>query len=303
MPLFQRKSQEQKQAESEARALQEESAAALQRGGIPVQAQRRLQELRSRDDRFFTSDLSVNEFLLAKECRFHPLSQVMGSCIYHVGWQSLPGSWFGGSQELTNISSAWNHARALALGRLRHEAQLVGAHAVIGVHVTRASYEWASDMIEFNTVGTAVRLKDAPPLEQPGLTNLTGQDFWKLYRSGYWPLGVVAGTTVFYVMAGWRTQWAQGSWMNQELQDFSAGVYHARHLAMSHVYEQGRELRCAGIVGMEIEQDEEEREVETSNDTERTDMIFTFHAMGTAITELQGARTAPPIYATINLQP
>lgn len=303
MPFFHRKSDEEKQQEAETRALQEQSTQALERGGIPLQAQRRLQDLRQREDHFFTSDLTVNEFLLARQCGFQPLSQVMGSCIYHVGWQYMPNTWFATSQELTTISTAWNTARARALNRLREEAQLIGAHAVIGVHVTRADYEWASDMIEFNTVGTAVRLQDAPPLKEPGLTNLSGQDFWKLYSSGYWPLGVVAGTTVFYVMAGWRTQWAQGSWTNQELPDFSRGVYHARHLAMSHVNEQGRRLGCAGIVGMEIEQDEEEREVETSNDTKRTDMIFTFHAMGTAITELQGAKEAPPIYAGVTLKP
>ena len=36
---------------------------------------------------FFTSDLSVNEFVLTTQTGFQPLGLVMGTCIYHVGIQ------------------------------------------------------------------------------------------------------------------------------------------------------------------------------------------------------------------------
>src|SRR4030081_3278740 len=35
----------------------------------------------------FTSDLSVNEFTLLHESGFEPLGLVMGSSIYHIGYQ------------------------------------------------------------------------------------------------------------------------------------------------------------------------------------------------------------------------
>ncbi len=35
----------------------------------------------------FTSDLTVNEFLLIKQAGFEPLGLVMGSSIYHIGFQ------------------------------------------------------------------------------------------------------------------------------------------------------------------------------------------------------------------------
>ena len=53
---------------------------------------------------------------------------------------------------------------------------------------------------------------------------------------------------------------------------------------------------------MSIQQEEEEYEVRGSNDNERTDMIFTFHAMGTAITERAPQHTIPPIRQTIDLR-
>ena len=52
---------------------------------LPKDAGRRLQEL---EQGLFTSDLSVNEFLLIKEVGFHPLGFVMGSSIYHTGIQT-----------------------------------------------------------------------------------------------------------------------------------------------------------------------------------------------------------------------
>ena len=41
-----------------------------------------------REGGVFTSDLSVNEFLLVKEAGFDPLGLVVGSSIYHIGFQA-----------------------------------------------------------------------------------------------------------------------------------------------------------------------------------------------------------------------
>ena len=88
MPLFHRKSDEEKRLEAEAKQHQQQEAseaaaslAALEHGGIPLHAQRRLEELRTREDGFFSSDLSVNEFLLTRRAGLRPLSQVMGRSV------------------------------------------------------------------------------------------------------------------------------------------------------------------------------------------------------------------------------
>lgn len=315
MPFFHGKSEDARQEEAvakqrlaEEQSEQQAGLEALAQGGIPLQAQRRLDDLRQREGKFFTSDLSVNEFLLAREAGLRPLSQVMGSSVYHVGWQVLPGqySYYSTSQELSVLSQAMNHARLKALGRLSEEAQRVGADAVIGVHVTRGRYDWASDLLEFNTVGTAVRVEGARNVARPALTNLSGQDFWKLFRSGYWPTGVVAASTVYYVVASWQTQMANnsmwGRWANMELQDFTRGLYSARHIAMSQIREQAASLGGDGVVGMQIEQSEEEHEVRLGNDQDRTDMIFTFHTIGTAIADIPGFQTAPSLQQVIDLR-
>ena len=78
--------------------------------GLPKHALERLQGLREsgQSGGIFTSDLSVNEFLMVREAGFEPLGLVVGSCIYHVGIQY--GSW-GQNQELNVISQAMYQAR------------------------------------------------------------------------------------------------------------------------------------------------------------------------------------------------
>src|SRR4051812_22031286 len=95
-------------------------------GDLPIGAQRRLVEMRDRPN-FFTSNLSVNEFLLTRHGRCRPLGQVMGSSIYHVGWQWTPAFGYYESQELETVNLAYYTARMLALTRLQQEAALLGA--------------------------------------------------------------------------------------------------------------------------------------------------------------------------------
>ncbi len=64
---------------------------------LPEGASKRLAEL---EQGLFTSDLSVNEFLLIKEVGFHPVGFVMGSSIYHTG--SRPG---GGARARSSPNS------------------------------------------------------------------------------------------------------------------------------------------------------------------------------------------------------
>ncbi len=77
--------------------------------GVPADARGRLAQNKAG---LFTSDLSVREFLLVKEAGFDPLGLVVGSSIFHIGFQQ--SSW-GKSQEMTVLSEAMYSARELAM--------------------------------------------------------------------------------------------------------------------------------------------------------------------------------------------
>ncbi len=294
-----------------------ESLASIERGGLPLAAQERLRGLNVRGGGFFTSDLGTNEFLLARRAGFRPLTQVMGSCFYQVGWQWLPGSYggwgagmrsFGQGEtwELETETEAWNEARRLALGRLSEEARLAGADAVVGVRLERGTYDWSQGLLEFVATGTAVRSERFELGEAPVLSNLSGQEFAALFLHGWWPAGFVAGTTVAYVAAGWRQQQAQfglgGSrYQNQEFEDFTRGVYDARSQAMLRVSRQAHELDAHGLLGVQIEHAQREHEVDLGGGAKRRDLIFTFHVLATAVVELSGVGEEPPVYVAVPL--
>ncbi len=210
-------------------AEQQESLQRIERGGITVAAERRLSELREKGG-LFTSDLSVKGWALAHQLGLRPLSQVMGSSIYQMGYQSSWGQLEGGYDptganmfELNTLSQALNEVRTRALGRLAEEAVHVGADAVVEVN-TRAgesSLETGSVSLEHTVFGTAVRREAEPSGAdtrkgaggqhgsgqhgggrhgggRPVLTELSVADFSKLVRGGFEPLGIVAWSSVFF---------------------------------------------------------------------------------------------------------
>src|SRR5437764_11579380 len=124
--------------------------------GLTQHGRERLAQMRTGG--FFTSDLSVNEFLLVKEAGFDPLGLVIGSSIYHIGYQQ--SSWKQ-SMEMDVLSQAMYQARELAMTRMEEEADQLGADGVVGVRLDDGRYVWGEHMAEFIPIGTAVILASA----------------------------------------------------------------------------------------------------------------------------------------------
>jgi uncharacterized protein YbjQ (UPF0145 family) len=298
----------------EAKQRREASQRSLEQGGLPLNAIDRLREQAARQGtpgHIFTSDLSVNELALTHQAGYAPLGQVMGSSVYHVGWQWTPNStwgWNSGvSQELQVLTEAFYNARHLALGRLQQEAALLGATGVVGVRLERNEYEWGMGMLEFMAVGTAIREVDVPPSgEAPFLSALAGDEFWMLRQTGYRPVGFAVGNCTYYQVPTWNTQWATtggffGNWQNQELPDYTQAVYNARSLAMGRMEHEARAVGAEGVVGADVEVEIEPREVDVNNQ-KRIDMIYHFTAIGTAIAPYKGRWPVFSVQSTVSLR-
>jgi uncharacterized protein YbjQ (UPF0145 family) len=250
----------------------------------------------------FTSDLSVGDFALCDQLGLQPLAQVMGSSIYQVGYQTTPWpSAMGGGFmfEMEALSEAWNEVRELALGRLAREAEHVGANAVVGVDLNTGEHDWAENAIEYLVIGTAVR-NEAPTegqarveLRSPGrgpvLTELSVADYAKLLSAGVEPLGVVAWSSVFFVGASYSTQMMSsvgglGFTQNQELPEFTQGVYSARESVVARLTHQAEKLDAGGVIGVRIAHGIQRTTVGAGTYS-RGGLMVTFHAIGTAIRE------------------
>jgi uncharacterized protein YbjQ (UPF0145 family) len=173
------------------------------------------------------------------------------------------------------------------------------------VQIQSGAREFTEGAIECVVIGTAIA-HDAKPgarggqggaragAAAPVLTELSVPDYAKLLRAGFATLGVVAWTSVFFAQS-WGAQQFRGGlgyMQNQELGQYTQGVYEAREAVMSRVSAQAASLRANGVVGMRVGH--------SIQPAGQNGMLMSFNAIGTAIREDAVVQVAPPMM-TIDL--
>lgn len=254
---------------------------------LSAHALERLNSMKGQDGHtpFFTSDLSVNEFLLVKEAGFEPVGMVLGSSIYHIGYQQR--SW-NKNQEMTVLTQAMYHARELAMTRMEEEADALGAHGIIGVRLEITLLEWGEGLAEFVAIGTAVVPRETGSSyktvhDKPFTSDLSGQDFWTLLRSGYRPVGLVMGNCVYHIAHQRLGQVIRNAGQNVEMTNFTQALYDSRELAMERMQEEALHLQADGIVGVQIEE----------GSFGWSSHVIEFNALGTAVVSMRPDHVIP----------
>ncbi len=203
----------------------------------------------------FTSDLSVSEYVLLGEAGFEPLGFVVGSSIYHVGLQV--GRW-SQNTELQVLTQAMYNARELAMARMRSEADHLAADGIVGVQLRMQMYAWGQGCLEFVATGTAVRHLTGEgahraPDGRAFTSDLSAQDFFRLLAAGAVPVAFVLGTCVYHIAHQGVMQSLRQTGQNQEMVQFTQGVYEARELALTRMQAEAEQAESSGIVGVTVE--------------------------------------------------
>jgi uncharacterized protein YbjQ (UPF0145 family) len=261
--------------------------------GVSADAVARLQQNRvGTPGAVFTSDLSVNEFLLVREAGFRPVGLVLGSSIYHIGAQN--SNW-GKNMELTVLSQAMYHARELAMTRMEAEAYALGADGIVGVRLHVKPQEWGAGISEFIAICTAVLSEKGGEWKdnrgRPFTSDLSGQDFWTLLQSGYAPVGLVMGTCVYHIAHRSLGQVFRNAGQNVEIPQFTQALYDARELAMGRMQAEAHGLGAEGIVGVNLT---EHNHVWGLHATE-------FFAIGTAVRPMRADHVVPQPQMVVSL--
>ncbi|HEY2354745.1 MAG TPA: heavy metal-binding domain-containing protein [Gaiellaceae bacterium] len=200
------------------------------------------------------------------------------------------GGWFA----FEGRTAAYNDARTNALERLGAAAREAGAVAVVDVQLRRGRFGRTEHAIEFTALGTAVTSDRFEPEENDPvpIVSLSGTEFWKLVEAGVWPLGVVGGSCVGFVMSGFRTKFARNrltyrSRRNQEFVDYTDGLRTARLQAAGRLRREATKLGASGVVGVSVD-----RELKEQRDD---NLLVTIDLLGTAVAPLE--HSAPPSVA------
>ncbi|MBB5574666.1 MULTISPECIES: heavy metal-binding domain-containing protein [Rhizobium] len=260
---------------------------------MPARVLERLKGLRSsmHPSGVFTSDFSVNEFLLVRKAGFEPVGLCVGSCVYHVGIQYR--SW-SKNQELEVLSKAMYHARELAMSRMRAEATAMGADGIVGVKLTIKRMAWDDHMLEFIALGTGVVHAEGHPGFRahdggPFTSDLSGQDFWSLLHAGYRPVEMVMGSCVYHVAHRGMFATVASAGSNVELENYTAAMYEAREIAIDRMQAEASAAKAEGVVGLDIHEGSHGWETH----------VIEFFAIGTAVLplaqELAPEKIADPI--------
>ena len=254
--------------------------------GLPAHARNRLAAMRpgANQKGLFTSDLSVNEFLLVKEAGFDPLGLVVGSSIYHIGWQKPA---MNQSMELETLTQAMYHARELAMTRMEEEADSIGADGIVGVRLEVGRQEWGENLAEFIAIGTAIKARNGEshraPNGRPFTSDLSGQDFWTLIKAGYRPVSFVMGNCVYHVGYQGVKAWFSQIGQNVEMPTYTQAIYDARELSLARMQAEAEQLQADGIVGATIKE----------NSHGWGSHVIEYFAVGTSIIATRADHTIP----------
>ena len=81
---------------------------------------------------------------------------------------------------------------------------------------------------------------------------VVAQDFFRLLAAGAVPVAFVLGTCVYHIAHQSAMQALRQAGQNQEMVQFTQGVYDARELALSRMQAEAAQARAGGIVGVNV---------------------------------------------------
>jgi Putative heavy-metal-binding len=229
--------------------------------------------------------------------------------------------------DLGTLSEAWNLARRQAIDRLLQEAVQVGADAVVGVCLARSDHDLGGGLLEYAVSGTAVRIPGQAPTDSPTLTDLSGQDYWRLREGGFEPAGLLASTSVTFCSAARSTRLRRrrGTMRAQELVEIGEAFQAARakvrsamrdqvsrcggtnavgvefsHAISNETFELGSSLASSSRQGWHLSRVGIPYRVKGSGLAKRRGWMITMHGAGTAVRPAERPATEP-VKSTIRL--
>jgi uncharacterized protein YbjQ (UPF0145 family) len=156
----------------------------------------------------------------------------------------------------TRLGASWQRWRNVGAQMWSHYCEQLGwdpePPAPWARPRSQTMYAFGQNAAEFLAIGCAVRHRGGESYKnvhgKPFQSDLSGQDFWTLIRSGYRPVGFVMGNCVYYVPPALLR--ANSPQESRELGAYTHALYDARELATERLQDEAEALNATGIVGV-----------------------------------------------------
>jgi uncharacterized protein YbjQ (UPF0145 family) len=176
------------------------------------------------------STMTPAELLLSRSHGMRPIATVSGTCWFHYGF-----SWTKGHAE------GWR----TAIARIKHEATILGANAIVDVKLRRIQMAVENSM-DFTVIGTAVKIDGLPASCDPIVATVPALEFVRLLEAGIVPVGLAIGAdyqwlgnAIGFTVGGTgfvQTSYAgAGTWWNQPLTQLGNFWEQIRRTALSEL--------------------------------------------------------------------
>ncbi|HEY3821098.1 MAG TPA: heavy metal-binding domain-containing protein [Polyangiaceae bacterium] len=168
----------------------------------------------------------------------------------------------------------------------------------------QTGYAFGQNAAEFLAIGCAVRHRGGESYKnvhgKPFQSDLNGQDFWTLIRSGYRPVGFVMGNCVYYVPPA--LLWAQPA-QSCELGAYTHSLYDARELATERLQDEAEALQATGIVGVTFAEREHSGRFapwNAGNGALQSGEVIELFVVGTAVVPSDGGGGLPKPFLVLS---
>jgi uncharacterized protein YbjQ (UPF0145 family) len=222
-----------------------------------------------------------SEMLALAHAAVHPLAVVSGTAVSRISTGLTSSNRLG---EIASLTSAMEAARKQAVTRLVAAARQYGASGVVGVSPRiRWHGHHRHHTLELTLVGTAVTTADASTKDGGRVfaATLDGVAVARLIWSGWQPVGLALGVSVFGFPRRRGGPWLRSSWHGGEAAQPTSALYAAREVALRRLQDDARSLTADGVVGIDLRHDQHvwgRRAIELS-------------AIGTAVARTSDAET------------
>ena len=197
-----------------------------------------------------------SELLALTHAELQPVAVFSGTAVSRISTRLTSSNRLG---EIEALTSAMEAARTQAVSRLIAAARDYGGTGVVGV---QSRVRWHGrrlrHLLELTLLGTAVTTRQSGGREgaQIFAATLDGVAVARLMWSGWRPLGLVVGVSVFGFRRRGARSWVRSNWHGGEAAHQTSALYAAREAALGRLQDDAQSLSADGVLGIELNHDQ-----------------------------------------------